>query len=148
MFRQQILAPLPKSGLLPPQSSWRKVNGFHRPKARWHKLPRRRLATDRAATRRNPLTSPTGAAGPTGPQGPAGSNATADNLGNHTATQALNLQTNALTGTGASLPAGVLGVGIRADGGLNLGQYTAGNSLYGHVDVSAPAEFYNATIYI
>jgi len=53
-----------------------------------------------------------------------------DNLGNHTATQALNLQANALTGSGAVLPAGVLGLGIRADGGLNIGQNPAVNSMY------------------
>ncbi|MDO7873824.1 hypothetical protein Q5H93_03700 [Hymenobacter sp. ASUV-10] len=52
-----------------------------------------------------------------------------DNLGNHTATQALNLQGQALTGTGASVGTAV-GVGVRADGGLNLGQNTAGNSIY------------------
>ncbi|GAA3991316.1 tail fiber domain-containing protein [Hymenobacter antarcticus] len=51
-----------------------------------------------------------------------------DNLGNHTATQALNLQGNALTGSGASISG--VGVGIRADGGLNLGQNTTGNSIY------------------
>jgi hypothetical protein len=76
-------------------------------------------------------TGPAGATGATGPQGPAGTNgtnATADNLGNHTATQALNLRGNALTGTGASISG--VGVGIRADGGLNLGQNTAGNSIY------------------
>ncbi|MDQ2768946.1 MAG: hypothetical protein M3Y54_00395, partial [Bacteroidota bacterium] len=55
--------------------------------------------------------------------------AAGDNLGNHTATQALNLQANALTGSGASIGA-VVGVGIRADGGLNLGQNTAGNNIY------------------
>ncbi|QKG51957.1 hypothetical protein [Hymenobacter sp. BRD67] len=52
-----------------------------------------------------------------------------DNLGNHTATQALNLQGNALTGSGADIGAAV-GVGIRADGGLNLGQNTTGNNVY------------------
>ena len=51
-----------------------------------------------------------------------------DNLGNHTATQALNLQANALTGTGASI-AGV-GVGITAQGGLNLGQNSVGNGVF------------------
>ena len=55
-----------------------------------------------------------------------------DNLGNHTATQNLTLQGNALLGTGAELPAGVVGVGVRADGGLNLGQYTADNNSLGY----------------
>jgi len=54
--------------------------------------------------------------------------AAGDNLGNHTATQALNLQGNALVGTGADLGT-VVGVGVRADGGLNLGQNNAGNNL-------------------
>ncbi|WP_138078812.1 tail fiber domain-containing protein [Hymenobacter jeollabukensis] len=35
-------------------------------------------------------------------------------------------------GTGAELPAGVVGVGVRADGGLNLGQNTAGNLFVGY----------------
>ena len=52
-----------------------------------------------------------------------------DNLGNHTATQALQLQGNALIGTGASVGTAV-GLGVRADGGLNLGQNTVGNNLY------------------
>ncbi len=52
-----------------------------------------------------------------------------DNLGNHTATQALNLQGNALTGTGASIGS-VVGLGVRADGGLNIGQNTAGNNFF------------------
>ena len=56
-------------------------------------------------------------------------NPTADNLGNHTAQQNLNLQSFALVGTGASIGTAV-GVGIRADGGLNLGQNTTGNNLY------------------
>ena len=51
-----------------------------------------------------------------------------DNLGNHTATQALNLQGQALTGTGASIGAAV-GVGVRADGGLNIGQNTIFNNV-------------------
>ncbi|MDO7877796.1 hypothetical protein Q5H93_23875 [Hymenobacter sp. ASUV-10] len=50
-----------------------------------------------------------------------------DNLGNHLATQALNLQGNALTGTGTSISG--LGVGVRADGGLNLGQRGPGHHL-------------------
>jgi hypothetical protein len=58
---------------------------------------------------------------------PAGGGA--DNLGNHTATTTLNLQSNALVGTGASLGTTV-GVGVRADGGLNLGQNTTGNNVY------------------
>ena len=53
----------------------------------------------------------------------------ADNLGNHAATQALNLAGNALTGTGASIGTAV-GLGVRADGGLNLGQNTTGNNVY------------------
>ena len=47
-----------------------------------------------------------------------------DNLGNHTATQNLNLQGNALVGTGADIGTAV-GLGVRADGGLNLGQNMA-----------------------
>jgi hypothetical protein len=54
-----------------------------------------------------------------------------DNLGNHTATQALNLQGNALIGTGATIGTAV-GVGIRADGGLNLGQNNGGNIFLGY----------------
>ncbi|GAB2944647.1 hypothetical protein GCM10027048_06910 [Hymenobacter coalescens] len=50
----------------------------------------------------------------------------ADHLGNHTATQALNLAGHALTGTGSSIS----GVGVRADGGLNLGENTAGNNIF------------------
>ncbi len=53
----------------------------------------------------------------------------ADNLGNHTATTNLNLGANAVVGTGASIGAAV-GVGVRADGGLNLGQNTAGNNVF------------------
>lgn len=53
-----------------------------------------------------------------------------DNLGNHTATQALNLGANALTGAGASLGTAV-GLGVRADGGLNIGQNTNGNMFVG-----------------
>ena len=56
---------------------------------------------------------------------PAGGGA--DNLGNHTATTALNLGTNALVGTGASISG--VGVGVRADGGLNLGQNGVGNNV-------------------
>ncbi len=56
-------------------------------------------------------------------------NPTGDNLGNHTATQNLNLGGNALTGTGGSLIG--VGVGVRADGGLNLGQNSGGNVLLG-----------------
>ena len=54
---------------------------------------------------------------------------TADNLGNHTATQNLALGANALTGTGASIGTAV-GLGVRADGGLNLGQNTTGNNVF------------------
>ena len=53
--------------------------------------------------------------------------AAGDNLGNHTATTNLLLGANALTGTGASISG--VGVGVRADGGLNLGQNTAGNTI-------------------
>ena len=52
----------------------------------------------------------------------------ADNLGNHAATQALNLGGYALTGTGDDLGAAV-GLGITAQGGLNVGQNTAGSNL-------------------
>ena len=51
-----------------------------------------------------------------------------DNLGNHTATTNLNLQANALTGTGASIGTAV-GLGARADGGLNIGQTGVGNNV-------------------
>src|SRR6476661_7737958 len=51
-----------------------------------------------------------------------------DHLGNHTATQSLNLQGNALTGTGASISG--IGVGVRADGGLNLAQNTPGSNFF------------------
>jgi len=57
---------------------------------------------------------------------PAGGGA--DNLGNGIATTAVNLQGNALVGTGASI--GGVGVGVRADGGLNLGQNGAGNNVF------------------
>ena len=63
-------------------------------------------------------------------------NPTADNLGNHTATQTLNLQGNALTGTGADIGA-VVGVGVRADGGLNIGQNTNSNVFLGYLSGSA-----------
>jgi len=59
-------------------------------------------------------------------------NVPGDNLGNHTATQSLNLTSNALTGTGADLGSAV-GLGVRADGGLNLGQNAPGvNFLVGY----------------
>ena len=54
-----------------------------------------------------------------------------DNLGNHTATQTLNLMGNALVGTGATLGTAV-GLGVRADGGLNIGQNTNGNLFLGY----------------
>jgi hypothetical protein len=54
-----------------------------------------------------------------------------DNLGNHTATQTLNLQGNALTGTGSTIGTTV-GLGVRADGGLNIGQNTSGNVFLGY----------------
>ncbi|MBJ6110800.1 tail fiber domain-containing protein [Hymenobacter sp. BT523] len=52
-----------------------------------------------------------------------------DNLGSHAATQNLNLQAYALVGNGADIGTAT-GVGIRGDGGLNLGQNTTGNNLY------------------
>ena len=51
-----------------------------------------------------------------------------DNLGNHTATQPLDLQANALVGSGASVGTSI-GLGLRADGGLNMGQNTTGHNL-------------------
>ncbi len=71
--------------------------------------------------------------GPAG-NGPAGKLSSGsvvggDNLGDHTATQNLNLQTFALVGTGADVGTAV-GLGVRADGGLNLGQNTAGNNVF------------------
>ena len=58
-------------------------------------------------------------------------NPSGDNLGNHTATQPLNLQTNALIGSGATIGA-IVGVGITAQGGLNIGQNTNGNIFIGY----------------
>ena len=52
-----------------------------------------------------------------------------DNLGNHTATQALNLGANALVGSSFSIGS-VVGLGVRADGGLNIGENTVGNNIY------------------
>jgi len=52
-----------------------------------------------------------------------------DNLGNGIATTNLNLQANALVGSGADLGTAV-GLGVRADGGLNLGQNTPGNNFF------------------
>ena len=75
------------------------------------------------------LPSNTGPTGATGPAGAAGSNATADNLGDHTAIQPLNLQANALIGTGDNIGALASGLGVRADGGLNLGQNSLDNSI-------------------
>ncbi|GAB2963979.1 hypothetical protein GCM10027048_36550 [Hymenobacter coalescens] len=51
-----------------------------------------------------------------------------DNLGNHAATQSLNLAGNALVGTGDNISG--VGVGVRADGGLNLGQNSVSNNIY------------------
>jgi hypothetical protein len=51
-----------------------------------------------------------------------------DNLGNHTATQALNLQSYGLVGSGDDLGT-TLGVGVTTSGGLNLGQNTQGNNI-------------------
>ena len=52
-----------------------------------------------------------------------------DNLGNHAATQVLNLQGQALSGAGDDLGSTV-GIGVRADGGLNIGQNTTGRNVY------------------
>ena len=57
-----------------------------------------------------------------------GGRAGGDNLGNQTAKTTLLLGANGLTDTGASIGAAV-GVGVLADGGLNLGQNTAGNNI-------------------
>jgi len=54
-----------------------------------------------------------------------------DNLGNHTATQALNLSGHALVGTGNDLGT-TIGVGVRGDGGLNLGQNNVRSVLLGY----------------
>jgi hypothetical protein len=51
-----------------------------------------------------------------------------DNLGNHTATKELNMGANALVGTGGYI--WDIGVGVRADGGLNLGQNLYGSSVF------------------
>ena len=70
-------------------------------------------------------------------------NPAGDNLGNHTATQPVNLQGNALVGTGADIGTAV-GLGVRADGGLNIGQNTAGNNFFlGYLN--GHANSYNAT---
>ena len=58
-----------------------------------------------------------------------GTTAAGDNLGNHTATQALNLRANPVVGTGASIGTAV-GVGVTANGGLNIGQNTTGTNVY------------------
>ena len=52
-----------------------------------------------------------------------------DNLGDHVATQDLNLQKVAIIGTGEDVGAAV-GLGVRADGSLNLGQNTLGNNIF------------------
>ncbi len=52
-----------------------------------------------------------------------------DDLGRHLATQPLNLQANALVGAGADIGSAV-GLGVRADGGLNIGQNTVGNNVF------------------
>jgi hypothetical protein len=57
--------------------------------------------------------------------------AVGDNLGNHTATQNLNLTNKALTGSGSNLGTSI-GLGIRSDGGLNIGQNNGGNVLLGY----------------
>ena len=51
-----------------------------------------------------------------------------DNLGNHTATTDVQLGAHLLLGTGP-YTGSAKGVGVRADGGLDLGQNTSGNSL-------------------
>ena len=53
----------------------------------------------------------------------------ADNLGNHTATQNLNMQGNALVGSGNDLGQ-LVGIGIRSDGGLNMCQNTPGSNIF------------------
>jgi len=53
-----------------------------------------------------------------------------DNLGDAVARSQVNLQGFGLIGSGAALPAGVVGVGVRADGGLNLGQNTFGGNVF------------------
>ena len=70
-----------------------------------------------------------------------------DNLGNHTATQALNLGANVLTGTCASVGSAV-GVGVRADGGLNLGQNTAGNNVYVGYQAGAAVTTGSANLFV
>jgi hypothetical protein len=55
-----------------------------------------------------------------------------DNLGNHTATQNLNLQANALIGSGTTLGSGIVGLGVTTAGGLNIGQNNGGNALVGY----------------
>ena len=52
-----------------------------------------------------------------------------DNLGNHTATTDVQLGSHLLLGTGP-YTGSAKGLGVRTDGGLDLGQNTAGNSLY------------------
>jgi hypothetical protein len=52
-----------------------------------------------------------------------------DNLGNHTATQNLNLGGNALVGTGNNI-GNAVGVGITAQGGINIGQTTSGGNMF------------------
>jgi hypothetical protein len=59
-----------------------------------------------------------------------------DNLGNGMANTAVNLQANALVGTGASIGSTV-GVGVRADGGLNLGQNTSSSISLGYLSGAA-----------
>ncbi|MDO7854743.1 glycine-rich protein [Hymenobacter sp. CA1UV-4] len=54
-----------------------------------------------------------------------------DNLGNHTATQDLDLGSHALVGDGANVGSSV-GLGVRADGGLNLGQNNGRNVFLGY----------------
>ncbi|MDQ2773266.1 MAG: tail fiber domain-containing protein [Bacteroidota bacterium] len=52
-----------------------------------------------------------------------------DNLGNHTATADVQLGTHLLVGTGP-YAGSAKGVGVRTDGGLDLGQNTSGNNLF------------------
>jgi len=52
-----------------------------------------------------------------------------DNLGNHTAAQNLDLGTHALVGSSFSI-GNTVGLGVRADGGLNIGENTVGNNVF------------------
>lgn len=71
----------------------------------------------------------------------------ADDLGNHIAQRELNLQSNALIGTGSNLGSAV-GIGVRADGGFNMGQNTPGpsNVLIGYLAGAAVQGGYNTFV--